>query len=155
MSGCVSDGVAAELWLGQSGNNEKGDATQLSVRGLAGNNFADGGRNLVAGVEYTRHSGLLYSDRFGGFKTTIRNPDNGSSTDGIPALQVIDDYRYAFFNEGGLPYFDSGAEALLGVDVPGVSLPGFGIAPNGNYIFDAQRSEEHTSELQSLMRISY
>src|SRR3546814_5329103 len=41
-------------------------------------------------------------------------------------------------NEGGLPYFDSGAEALLGVDGPGVSLPGFGIAPNGNYIFDAQ-----------------
>src|SRR3546814_1765149 len=39
---------------------------------------------------------------------------------------------------GGLPYFDSGAAGLLGVDGPGVSLPGFGIAPNGNYIFDAQ-----------------
>src|SRR3546814_4610424 len=83
-------------------------------------------------------SGLLYGDRFGGFRNTIPNPDNISSTDGIPALSVVDDYRFAVFTEGGLPYFDSGAAGLLGVDGPGVSLPGFGIAPNGNYIFDAQ-----------------
>src|SRR3546814_4403697 len=77
-------------------------------------------------------SGLLYGDRFGGFRNTIPNPDNISSTDGIPALSVVDDYRFAVFTEGGLPYFDSGAAGLL-----------------------VARSEEHTSELQSLMRISY
>src|SRR3546814_11365071 len=86
-----------------------------------------------SGVEYSKQSGLLYGDRFGGFRNTIPNPDNISSTDGIPALSVVDDYRFAVFTEGGLPYFASGAAGLLGVDGPGVSLPGFGIAPNGNY----------------------
>src|SRR3546814_19444572 len=73
-----------------------------------------------SGVEYSKQSGLLYGDRFGGFRNTIPNPDNISSTDGIPALSVVDDSRFAVFTEGGLPYFDSGAAGLLGVDGPGV-----------------------------------
>lgn len=123
---------------GLAGLNEDGDSSQYAIRGLAGTNFSEGRGNIVVGVEYSRQSGLLYRDRFGGFKTTVANPDNMDSTDGISALRVIDDYRYAIFNEGGLPWFDSGAGGLLGADGPGVSLPPFGIAPNGNYIFDAQ-----------------
>ena len=121
-----------------AGINEDGDSHQYAIRGLAGTNFSEGRGNIVVGLEYTKQSGLLYGDRFGGFRNTIPNPDNVNSTDGIPALSVLDDYRFAVFTEGGLPYFDSGAAGLLGVDGPGVSLPGFGIAPNGNYIFDAQ-----------------
>src|SRR3546814_16481395 len=36
---------------GLAGINEKGDATQYSVPGLAGNNLPDGRGNLVAGLE--------------------------------------------------------------------------------------------------------
>ncbi|WP_447762888.1 TonB-dependent receptor domain-containing protein [Sphingopyxis panaciterrae] len=123
---------------GLAGINEDGDSRQYAIRGLAGTNFSEGRGNIVVGLEYTRQSGLLYRDRFGGFKNAVANPDNVNSSDGISALTVVDDYRYAIFNEGGLPYFDSGAGDLLGADGPGVSLPPFGIAPNGNYIFDGQ-----------------
>jgi iron complex outermembrane receptor protein len=120
-----------------SGINEDGDSSTYTVRALAGKNFADGRGNIVLSGEYTKQSGLLYRDRFGEFKTLVDNPADQNSTDGISATRVIDNYRFAVFTEGGLPYFDSGAAGLLGFDAPGLSLPPFGIAPNGNYIFDS------------------
>lgn len=123
---------------GLAGVGDDGASSRYRIQALGGLNFAEGRGNIVASVEYTQQSGLLYGDRFGGFKYRVPNPANVDSTDGIPAEIVIDDYRIPFITQGGLPYFDSGAEDLLGADGPGLSLPPFGIAPNGNYIFDAQ-----------------
>src|SRR3546814_1421300 len=75
---------------------------------------------------------------------------------GLPALQCLPDVVDA---AGDMPVvFDSGirggadiAKALaIGASAVGIGRPyAYGLAVGG------QRSEEHTSELQSLMRISY
>jgi len=101
-----------------AGVGEDGASSRYSIRGLAGANFADGRGNVVAGIEYTKQSGLLYGDRFGGFKSSVPNPANGSATDGLPAQLIVDDYRLPYLTQGGLPYS--------------------GPIPHGSYIRDAQ-----------------
>src|SRR3546814_7168781 len=52
--------------------------------------------------------------------------------------------------------FTSDPEGLACVDLPVASFPGFKTGANfPTLAIDRARSEEHTSELQSLMRISY
>lgn len=122
---------------GLSGISERGNARQYSIRGLAGTNFGGGRGNIVAGLDYSKQDGLIYRQVIGDWVSTIANTDNTSSSDGISALRIVNDFRHAVLTEGGLPYFDSGAAAVIGNDGPGVSMPGLGIAPAGNYIFDA------------------
>lgn len=101
-----------------AGIGEDGASSRYSIKGLAGTNFAGGRANVVAGIEYTKQSGLLYGDRFGGFKSAVPNPANGNATDGIPAQLIVDDYRLPYLTQGGLPYS--------------------GPIPHGSYIRDAQ-----------------
>src|SRR3546814_7569305 len=64
--------------------------------------------------------------------------------------------------ENRMPQFDSaslelGLRAVVGpwrVPVAGIAQQGFGVK-HGQHLLGVVRSEEHTSELQSLMRISY
>src|SRR3546814_4822688 len=65
--------------------------------------------------------------------------------------------RGAIFGRGGCDLWDSwnehGVEAYLGANVHG--FPNFFMLMGPNTGLGHTRSEEHTSELQSLMRISY
>lgn len=117
----------------QYGITDRGDAESYSVRGLFGGNFADGRGNAVIGTEYHRQHGLRLSDRMP-FRYLLPNPDDTGPADGIAAMMVVDNLRYALMTEGGLPYDDQLAP-ILGFDLPGAVLPP--IYTRGNYIYDS------------------
>src|SRR3546814_5779277 len=77
---------------------------------------------------------------------------------GTQAIQsVIGGQSTMFFANEALPYISAGQVRVLGVTTPKRSsylpdVPAIGETLPG---YDVTRSEEHTSELQSLMRISY
>src|SRR3546814_7526779 len=64
----------------------------------------------------------------------------------------IDDFR----NDARFDGIDGSGQAVVIID-SGIDLddPFFGADANGNGVSDRIRSDEHTSELQSLMRSSY
>lgn len=124
----------------QYGITDRGDAESYSARALLGGNFADGRGNAVIATEYHRQHGLRLSDRMPYRFDDLPNPDDTGPADGIPAVRVVDDLRYALFTEGGLPY-DNQLEPLVGFDLPGIMLPPFYSRPN--YIYDANGHPLH------------
>src|SRR3546814_3951449 len=72
------------------------------------------------------------------------------------ASRVHDDHQIGVLS-GGEPVGDAHDRAARGEPVEGAGedLLGLGVDRGGRLVEDEKRSEEHTSELQSLMRISY
>src|SRR3546814_6555520 len=84
----------------------------------------------------------------------IRRPPRSTRTD------TLFPYTTLFRSIDGAPYVihDTNGGSYLGADgeLQGMSLNGVSVTPLLPMMFnDHERSEEHTSELQSLMRISY
>src|SRR3546814_9173285 len=67
-----------------------------------------------------------------------------------PPPGVLQEYR-----RRQAAFLDERAELALLRDAPAVTLDGIHIGLHANIELPEERSEEHTSELQSLMRISY
>src|SRR3546814_3145252 len=78
----------------------------------------------------------------------IRRPPRATRTDTLFPYTTL--FRSLFHQEGGEAIVATGVER----GGPGGEA-GQGVAPGAAVELDAGRSEEHTSELQSLMRISY
>src|SRR3546814_9943280 len=82
-----------------------------------------------------------------------------SQLDLASLMELVDDYRIADHQSASVleAYLDRVRPEWRGDGAAGESEAGTGGAEDGNQAGDHQagRSEEHTSELQSLMRISY
>lgn len=87
---------------GQASISERGDAANQMVRALVGKNFAGGRGNIVLGAEYVRQEGMVMGRRFP-FRY-LTSSGNTNPSDGISALMVVNDLRYAPLTDGGLPY---------------------------------------------------
>ncbi|MGH8236591.1 MAG: TonB-dependent receptor domain-containing protein [Steroidobacteraceae bacterium] len=114
----------------QYSGTDEGDAEGKTFRLLMGGNFSEDRGNAVVAVEHNEQKGLLLSDRYPSFDVLIANPLDTGEGDGIPAVNAVRDYRFAFMTEGGLPFTN-----LAGVGLAGLVFPG--VFPNGDYIFDS------------------
>ncbi len=117
----------------QYGVTDEGDAESRSVRALMGGNFGNGRGNAVISAEYNEQEGLILSDRLS-LHNLVPNPLDAGPNDGIPAVMVVEDTRFAVLTEGGLPY-DNELFPLAGLDLPGIVFPPVYDEPN--YIYDA------------------
>src|SRR3546814_4815389 len=71
---------------------------------------------------------------------------------------VMVDHHFANASQGAIGVIDAGGKPEDGIEhhnVPATATPTDPEAVQGKPDFESKRSEEHTSELQSLMRISY
>lgn len=100
---------------GQSGISERGDLFNWRVRGLVGQNFADGRGNITVNAEYSQDKGLLGTQRSAVARQ--RQFVQPSDPDSPFALVLADNVRTYLGSEGGVPYFiDRGT---LDPNIPG------------------------------------
>lgn len=98
---------------GQYGVASRGDAANYRIRGLAGQNFADGRGNFTFAAEYNKGEGLTFTDRrvtstglFYGDASDLNSPFN---------QQLYADRRIPALSETGVP--------LVGGDFAGLDFP--------------------------------
>src|SRR3546814_3464329 len=95
----------------------------------------------------------------------IRRPPRSTRTDTLFPYTTLFRSESPRWHAGRLWFSDWGANHVIALDTDGghevvVTVPSFPMCidflPDGRLVVvDSARSEEHTSELQSLMRISY
>src|SRR3546814_1078529 len=118
----------------------QGDAAKYLISAATGGKFADGRGTFSIGGAYSQSNPLIYTDRFDwrDWPTYRANPENTGIDDGIPDRVYSPHTRQLYYDY-----------------VPTYWLGGKRYMVEGGNVRESKRSEEHTSELQSLMRISY
>lgn len=117
-----------------------------SLRLTAGTNFAGGGGNIAADVEYSRTDPLLETDvpYFRDAPRSVTNPLNTSQSDGQPPTIIVYDGRLWRYNKNGVIFAANGTAAsnllLVGGSPVQFSPDGTGIVPYDTGIIQLNNS---------------
>jgi outer membrane receptor protein involved in Fe transport len=75
----------------------------LSLRGVAGINFADGRGNIAVEIDYSKTSNLTFADRLGEYAgIAVPNPAPGAGTNGVPATVFLKDASFLTDTNGAI-----------------------------------------------------